>query len=162
LSGSGEAASDMSANGVARPVREGLFTDTADTADTASTVDTGEAGQPRLLGSRCEACGRHTFPRSDTCPYCAAQGARPVELSGRGRLWTWTAVTTPPPGYGGDVPYGFGVVELPEGLRVVTRLTEADPARLSAGQPMRLVVTPVLADEGGPVVTYAFAPEDQP
>jgi uncharacterized OB-fold protein len=85
-----------------------------------------------------------------------------VELSGRGRLWSWTAVTTAPPGYGGDVPYGFGVVELPEGLRVVTRLTEADPSRLSAGRPMELVLVPVGADgDGGRrVVTYAFAPED--
>jgi len=133
---------------VAAPVREGLFTDTT---------------PPRLLGSRCEVCGRHHFPRQDTCPYCAAAGARPVELSGRGRLWSWTAVTTPPPGYGGDVPYGFGVVELPEGVRVVTRLTEADPARLVAGQSMSLVVVPVDVDDAGhQVVTYAFAPGDRP
>jgi uncharacterized OB-fold protein len=117
---------------------------------------------PRLLGSRCRVCGRHQFPRSDTCPYCAADGARPVELSGTGRLWTWTAVTTAPPGYGGAVPYGFGVVELPEGLRVISRLTEPDPARLSAGQAMRLVVVPVQVDEDRQVLTYAFAPEDQP
>ncbi|HLN42892.1 MAG TPA: OB-fold domain-containing protein, partial [Acidimicrobiales bacterium] len=112
--------------------------------------------------SRCDACGRHQFPRSDTCPYCAADGALPVELSGTGRLWTWTAVTTAPPGYRGEVPYGFGVVELPEGLRVVSRLTETDPARLSAGQPMRLVVVPVQVDEDGQVLSYAFAPQDRP
>jgi len=137
----------MSVHGVTRPVREGLFTDTE---------------PPRLLASRCDACGRHQFPRSDTCPYCAADGARPVELSGTGRLWTWTAVTTAPPGYRGEVPYGFGVVELPEGLRVVSRLTEPDPARLSAGQPMRLVVVPVQVDEDGQVLSYAFAPQDRP
>ena len=110
-------------SGDAVPVREGLFTDT---------------DPPRLLGSRCAVCGRHHFPRQDTCPYCTADGASPVELSGTGRLWSWTTVTTAPPGYRGEVPYGFGVVELPEGLRVVTRLTETDPARLSAGQPMAL------------------------
>jgi hypothetical protein len=52
-------------------------------------------------------------------------------------------------------------VELPEGLRVVTRLTEADPARLRQGQPMRLVVTPLhTEDDGTPVVSYAYAPEN--
>jgi uncharacterized OB-fold protein len=86
-----------------------------------------------------------------------------VELTGNGRLWSWTAVTTAPPGYGGEVPYGFGVVELPEGLRVVARLTEADPSRLEAGQPMALVVIPigVDAESGRPVVTYGFAPRDR-
>ena len=37
-------------------------------------------------------------------------------------------MTAPPPGYQGEVPYGIGVVELPEGVRVITRLTESDPA----------------------------------
>jgi uncharacterized OB-fold protein len=143
----GETPSDMSVTGVVVPVREGLFTDTT---------------PPRLLGSRCTVCGRHHFPRHDTCPYCTAGGASPVELSGTGRLWSWTAVTTAPPGYGGDVPYGFGVVELPEGLRVITRLTEIDPARLSAGEPMQVVVMPVRVDEDGhQVVTYAFAPRSE-
>ena len=113
------------------------------------------------MGGRCPSCGRHHFPRYDTCPYCAAEGCGAVELSPRGRLWAWTAVRSAPPGYRGEVPYGFGVVELPEGLRVVTRLTEADPARLSAGQAMAMVVVPVhTGDDGRPVVTYAFSPEE--
>lgn len=83
-------------------------------------------------------------------------------LAGRGRLWAWTAVTAAPPGYRGPVPFGFGVVELPEGLRVVTRLTEPDPGRLEHGQPMQLVVVPLYeADDGRIVVTYAFEPEER-
>ncbi len=84
-------------------------------------------------------------------------------MSPTGRLWAWTAVTTAPPGYRGPVPYGFGVVELPEGIRVVTRLTEADPARLWADQPMRLVVTDLHVDQDGTTVTApAFAPGEAP
>jgi uncharacterized OB-fold protein len=57
------------------------------------------------------------------------------------------------------VPYGFGVVELPEGVRIITRLTESDPAQLAFGQPVRLVVVPLHTDDGGNnVVTYAFEP----
>jgi uncharacterized OB-fold protein len=140
----GETASSVDLTGVAVPVREGLF-----------TLD----APHRLLGSRCEMCGRHHFPCHDTCPYCGADDVAPVELSGTGRLWSWTAVTSAPPGYRGEVPYGFGVVELPEGIRVVARLTEPDPARLSAGQPMELVVVSVpVDDERQQVLTYAFAP----
>jgi uncharacterized OB-fold protein len=145
---SGESKGDLRTARPAAAVRDGLFTD---------------GDEPSLLGGRCVACGRHHFPRAEICPYCSAEGARGVELSRSGRLWAWTAVTAAPPGYGGEVPYGFGVVELPEGLRVVSRLTEADPARLRAGQPMVLVVVPVDADdEGRPVVTYAFSPAEGP
>ena len=64
------------------------------------------------------------------------------------------AVTAPPPGYRGRVPYGFGVVELTrEKLRIVTRLKEADTDALTFGQSMALV-----ADElPDGVVTWAFA-----
>jgi uncharacterized OB-fold protein len=114
---------------------------------------------PTLLGSRCTACGAHHFPRHDTCPYCSTEDPVPMEFTGPGTLWAWTAVTSPPPGYQGDVPYGVGVVELPEGIRIITRLTESDPAALVAGQAMELRIVSLQVDaEGNDVVTYAFAP----
>jgi uncharacterized OB-fold protein len=68
-------------------------------------------------------------------------------------------VTASPPGYAGVVPYGIGVVELPEGIRVIGRLTESNPAALDADQEMELEVVPLCADEDGTdVVTYAFSP----
>jgi uncharacterized OB-fold protein len=129
-------------------VREGLFTD-------------GET--PALLGSRCAACGAHHFPRHDTCPYCAEEGPLPTQLGDAGLLWAWTAVTAAPPGYQGPVPYGVGVVELPEGIRVITHLTVSDPASLALGQAMQLRIVPLHSDaDGNEVVTYSFAPADAP
>ncbi len=132
------------------PVREGLFTSAED-------------GSPRLIGGLCVACRHHHFPLLTTCPYCSAEGVTEARLSAVGSLWGWTTVTTAPPGYRGEVPFGFGVVELPEGLRVITRLTEPAPDRLERGQSMRLVLTPLHVDEEGrSVVTYAFAPAVDP
>jgi uncharacterized OB-fold protein len=112
-----------------------------------------------LLGSRCHNCGGYHFPRHETCPYCSTEGAEPVELSRSGVLWAWTAVTAAPPGYNGAVPFGFGVVELPEGIRVITLLTESDPAALSAGAPMTLVRWELATNaDGAAVTTYAFGP----
>jgi uncharacterized OB-fold protein len=126
-----------------RPVTTGLFAD----------VD----GHPRLLGSRCASCGGVSFPRADICPYCATEGIEAVELSDSGALWAWTAVTAAPPGYQGPVPFGFGVVELPEGIRVLSLLAESDPAALAMGRQMRLVTVVVGRDDDGTdVVSYAF------
>ena len=135
-------------------VREGLFTD-------EGTSDGDAGGEPPvLLGSRCTVCGNTLFPRVDACTYCATDDPEPVTLARRGVLWAWTAVTAPPPGYEGEVPFGVGVVELPEGIRVIARLTESDPVALSAGQPMELRIVPLHRDaDGNDVVTFAFAPE---
>ena len=109
------------------------------------------------------ACGAHHFPRHDTCPYCATDDPEAVALSAHGVLWAWTAVTAPPPGYLGTIPYGMGVVELPEGIRVITRLTESDPDALKLGQPMELCIVPLHTDaEGNEVVTFAFGPIEAP
>jgi uncharacterized protein len=113
--------------------------------------------EPRLIGGRCASCGRHQFPRGPMCPYCGADDVAEALLSREGTLWAWTAVTAAPPGYGGEIPYGFGVVELPEGIRVLTRLTESDPVNLRFGQDVRLQLVPLHTDdEGRPVVTWAF------
>jgi uncharacterized OB-fold protein len=51
-------------------------------------------------------------------------------------------------------------VELDGGLRIVTRITETDPAALDAGMTMRLVADVVAVDDDGTeVVAWAFAPE---
>lgn len=130
-----------------RPVHERLFRVEGD-------------GSVRLLGGRCTSCARPHFPRAEACPYCSAEACEPLPLGPRGKLWLHTAVLQPPPGYRGAVPFGFGVVDLDEGLRVIGRLTESDPAALSAGQSMRLVAERLhTADDGAEVYTYAFAPE---
>jgi len=129
-----------------RPLTEGMFRDRAD----RSIV---------LIGGYSPSSGRTHFPRLAACPYTGADDVEEVELPTDGTLWGWTAVTARPPGYDGEVPFGFGVVELSDGLRVITRLTVADPGALAFGQPMHLVADTLQTDEDGTaVVTYAFAP----
>lgn len=132
-----------------RPIAPGLFTMNPDA--------------PRLMASRCAACSRIQFPANDTCPYCGHMVCPAIEVGPTATLFLFTAIRTAPPGYRGPLPYGFGVVELPEGIRVITRLTETDPALLHPGSPMRLVIVPLYTDdEGTPVVSYAFAPAQTP
>jgi uncharacterized OB-fold protein len=131
-----------------RPIVDGLFTDGPD--------------GPRLLAARCTACGKPHFPRGPVCPYCGEASCVDAAVGPDARLCLYTAVLTRPPGYRGDVPYGFGVVELPDGLRVIARLTEARLERLRPGLPLRLVVEPLFTDDDGrAVLSYAFRPETE-
>ena len=119
------------------PVQEGLFTSSG------------------LTGGACAACDQRHFPAFATCPWCGSDDVREVTLSTEGSLWAWTAVSAAPPGYEGAVPYGFGIVELPaDGVRVVARLTEADPARLREGMAVRFTVVPLTET----TTTWAFEP----
>lgn len=128
------------------PIRDGLFTTPED------------LGSARLLGSRCSGCRRFTFPAQTICPYCAGDGCETVALSAEGVLYLCTTVRNRPPGYAGKVPFGFGVVELPEGIRLISRIT--NPER-PAGTPVRLVIETLHTDaDGHEVMTYAFEAVD--
>src|SRR3954447_24069484 len=119
--------------------------------------------QPRLIGSRCRACGTATFPRQSSCPRCTATDVEEELLSDEGTLWTWTVQGfRPKPPYAGAErfePYGVGYVALPGATMVEARLTESDPERLGIGDRMRLVIVPFRTDEQGrEVMTFAFEP----
>ena len=117
-----------------------------------------QSDPPGLLGTRCAACGNHAFPRTAVCPYCGSASVADAILSGTGALWLWTTVTAAPPGYSGEVPFGFGIVELPEGVRVITRLAVPDDSYVE-GLPMRLQIVPLHVTDGGEAVeTWEFAP----
>ena len=99
-----------------------------------------------LQGSVCGACSVTTYPAGERCPRCG-EALRPVRLSERGLLWTWTVQRHPPksppyqPPPGGFVPFAVGYVELPEGLRVAAVL-DVDLDRIEIGMPLLLRATP--------------------
>jgi uncharacterized OB-fold protein len=102
---------------VAAPVREGLFI----------------ADPPALIGGRCRACGALRFPALDVCPACQAGECEQVPLSTEGTVFTFTVVRMQPPGYVGETPYAYGVVELAEGLRVTTTLLADELSAIAIG-----------------------------
>ena len=102
-------------------------------------------------------------------PSCAKCGSPEMDqhlLPRRGTLWTWTTQDFMPkePYASGETmetfrPYGVGLVQLDDEVRVEGRLTEADPAKLRFGMEMELVILPFRTDDDGTeVMVYAFAP----
>jgi uncharacterized OB-fold protein len=72
-------------------------------------------------------------------------------------LSPWAAVQGPT---GKDfVPFGVGLVQLDDVIRVEGRLTENDPAKLEFGQEVELTMVPFATDEeGNEIIAFAFQP----
>ena len=143
------------------PVVEGVFTWPSD--------------DPQLIGSYFPESGVTTFPQGSSCPKTSSRDVEQVLLDRSGILWSWTIQGfQPKPPYAGKesakdfVPYGVGYVQLGQpgekgSVIVESRLTENDPAKLAIGMPVHLVIIPFTTDDdGNDVVTYAFAPDDEP
>jgi uncharacterized OB-fold protein len=91
------------------------------------------ADPPHLRGGRCDACGGLRFPVVQVCARCQSTQISAVPLSTTGVIYAYTVVRASPPGYAGKVPYGLGIVELPEGLRVESTLTAHDLTKIAIG-----------------------------
>lgn len=119
---------------------------------------------PALVGTRCTGCGTHYFPKSLSCrnPDCDAKTVEEVLLGRRGRLYSYTVQAYRPPAlFRGDpwAPYAIGLVDLPEGLRVMGMLTGCEPEEIRIEMPVELLVEPLYRDEAGrEVLTYKYAP----
>lgn len=122
--------------------------------------------QPQLIGGRCADCAAVHFPLAPSCPKCGSTATAEHLLPRQGTLWTWTTQAFLPkePYAGGETaetfrPFGVGLVQLGDEVRVEARLTEADPEVLEFGMEVELVAVPFRTDDDGTeVVTFAFAP----
>jgi uncharacterized OB-fold protein len=110
---------------------------------------------PALVGSRCASCEHVSFPKETTfCknPACSGETFEDVELSRRGRVWSYTdAQYQPPPPYLPRTdpyePFALAAVELAEGLVVMGQVADGyGVADLSVGAEVEVVVEPLTED----------------
>lgn len=132
----------------------------------APDICTWPSENPQLLGARCHECQATTFPAQPRCPRCGKVTMSELALPRRGTLVAWTTQGFPPVvPYAGDPtgesfqPFGVGLVQLDDVVRVEGRLTESDPATLDFGMDVELAIVPFYTDEeGNEIMTFAFAP----
>jgi len=76
-------------------------------------------------------------------------------MSGRGKIYTHTTIYRPQvPEFMDDVPYSVAVVELEEGPRMLTSMTNCEPKELFVGMP----VEAVFVDASDEITLYKFRP----
>jgi hypothetical protein len=85
----------------------------------------------RLLGLKCKACGFITTPPRLSCRRCSGQDHEVVQLSGKGRIATFTSVHIGVQSRHGKTPYLVVLVEMDEGPWIMGNLHGTDPAAAS-------------------------------
>ena len=93
----------------------------------------------RLLLQRCTGCGRiRHYPRP-LCDACHSFGHDWVEAQGRATVHSWTVAHHAfHPAFRGLPPFTLVTADLPEGVRILAPLRDAEAAALSLGAPLRI------------------------
>jgi uncharacterized OB-fold protein len=98
----------------------------------------------RLCFQRCDACGRWRHLPRHMCAECGSPTWRWAESSGRGRLHSWTVTHAPlHPAFAAELPYVVAVVELEEGVRMVSGVRGVAPEQLALDLPLEVYFEPV-------------------
>jgi uncharacterized protein len=93
--------------------------------------------QDRLLLARCARCSNLQHPPSPMCPVCGSLEWDTQEATGRGTVHSW--VVSRHPTEGDEQPRIVALVELEEGLRLVSNLQDVDPAQVVNDMPVEVV-----------------------
>ncbi len=112
-----------------------------------------------LLGSECQDCGMVSFPQKRVCPNCFDGELKEVPLSKKGKLHTYALSIMGPPGI--EKPYVMGFIDLPEGIKLYSLLTECQPwdEVLKVDMEMEMVIEKIKEDqEGNDIIGYKFRP----
>jgi uncharacterized OB-fold protein len=109
-----------------------------------------EAARRReLVVQQCARCGTRRFPARAICSRCLGRDATWVPVSGRGTVFSFAVMHQAfHPGFAADVPYAVVVIELEEGVRLLSNVVDCPAAGVRIGLPVEVVFEDV-----GPDVT---------
>jgi len=94
----------------------------------------------KLLIQRCGDCGAHQFFPQSYCRNCLGENVDWIEASGKGKVYTFTIVNRPPTvRFQEDVPYVVALIELEEGVRMMSNVVGIDPDDVRVDMPVEVV-----------------------
>jgi uncharacterized OB-fold protein len=90
-----------------------------------------------LVFQKCADCGTWLHPPRPACPNCRSFEKKWVPSSGKGTVYSWvTYVESPHPAF--VAPYAVVLVEMEEGVRLVSNLIDVKPEEISIGMPVEV------------------------
>jgi hypothetical protein len=97
----------------------------------------------KVMGTRCKDCGLVFFPPRADCYQCLTSNMEWFEVSGAGKLLTFSKLQYGPVGFEGDLPYTIALLDYGK-YKVFGRLAKEIPdGEIQVGMTMKTVVNPL-------------------
>ncbi len=98
-----------------------------------------------LVFQRCKQCGTWLHPPRPACPRCRSFEKEWSPAKGKGTVYSWvTYRKSPHPSF--KAPYSVVLVELKEGVRLVSNLVDVNPGEIFIGMPVEVVFDDISDD----------------
>jgi uncharacterized OB-fold protein len=101
----------------------------------------------QLLIQKCGDCGAYRFYPRLYCPKCASEAVQWSRVSGRATVYSYTVIhRAPSPGFKPDLPYVLAIVDLDEGVRMMTNIVGCKPEEVRIGLNVSVVFNDVTSE----------------
>jgi len=105
------------------------------------------AKRHKLLLQKCNQCERYIYYPRRFCPECLSQDLEWVESSGEGTIYTYTIIYhSPIREFESLVPYILAIIELKEGVRIMSNIVHCEPAEIHVGMMVQVIFEEVSKD----------------
>jgi len=114
----------------------------------------------RLEGSKCKKCEKIFYPPKPSCPYCGSLETESIELPKRGKVISWAIEYTVPEGYRAEAPLVIALIELENGVKVLSALTDVEPDKVFDGMEVEATLRKLWVEGTDGIIVYGvkFAP----
>ncbi len=110
-----------------------------------------------LIGNHCENCGADYFPQRKLCPACRRKGKLVAKRMPReGKIISFTQVHAAPAGFELEAPYWLGLIELNNGVRVLSQIVDVNPALMRIDAPVVMVFRKIFEDDKHGAIAYGY------
>ena len=110
----------------------------------------------RLIGIRCTSCGALYFPRRAVCLRCGSRNLEDHKLSDKGTVISWTAIRNPPRDYEKYAPYVVALIELEDGVRILSQVVDSEPDEMKTGMRVEAIFRKVKEDGSSGLIEYGY------
>lgn len=96
--------------------------------------------EEKLLIQHCKDCDKHIFYPRAVCPHCMSDQIEWVEASGKGKVYSYTiARRGAGPAFADDAPYVVALIDLDEGVRMMSNIVNCDVEAVRCDMPVKVV-----------------------
>jgi uncharacterized protein len=94
--------------------------------------------EQKLMAGKCLKCGKTHLPPRPMCDNCFGREFEWVQVSGKGKLVTYTVISVAPAQFQNITPYAVGIVELDGGLKIPGLIQGVTQEQLKVGMQLTL------------------------
>jgi uncharacterized protein len=98
------------------------------------------ARRHELVLQQCSECDRFRFYPRSICPFCFSDQFVWKHSDGRGSIYSFTVIHRPPaPSFRSRVPYVLALIDLEEGVRMMSNVVDCDPHAVEIGMAVEVM-----------------------